>query len=856
MLHFWLSTALATAPAVPEASAPSAPSPEPVPAPEPPPPAVGPSLPQPISVPSAPYPEAELAAGIEASVLLEVAVSTTGDVTGVGVVESAGPDFDTGAMAALRGARFKPGTDEAGAPVATVILYRYRYTLARVAKVSVQGHVRLADDSPVAGVPLKLVGTAGEVRFATTGEEGDFRFADLADGVWTLVLEAPPLATVTTPLTVTAGTVTEAELRTQIVTPEGGDVPGEVVVIEGRAISSEVSERTLRAEDIAFLPGTNGDVVKVVQNLPGVARPPLGTGNLIIRGTAPEDSAAFLDGSRIPVVFHFGGLTTVINGGLLDEVSFVPGNASARYGRFLGGMVELGTRDEAPVGQHGTVQVDLYQATLFAESAIAPDAGLTLSLRRSYADAVLVPIFAAIPDFDIQAPRFFDIQARGQARVGATRLEAMLMLSDDTFALIGEEDGAVQVGLSTNFWRGRVSALTDLSGGWTNELRLSTGYDAQEFRFDTTGTARETTIAFALREELALPVADGRKLGWRLGLDIDSGPQEFLYDVPAFGPREEGGAFRFAPGAYAEATVQLGPVRLIPGLRADVLVLDSDYANVAIDPRFSARWSATDTTAVRVGVGRYSQFPTVRQLLPDGDGNPDLHAASALQTSVGLDQELFEVVRVEVTGFYNDLSDLVVGREDRISFFTGPPVAGPQDTGEYANEGTGRVYGGELLVRLDTPSTLALLSLTASRSTRVKRPGDDEVLFPYDQPIVLSALASQKLPKDWRIGARVRYGSGNPYTPVTNRVYDMGSRSFIPLYDDSVSDRLPDFFSLDVRVDKRWVRSWGEFSLYLDVQNATNAQNVEVQSWSYDYGTADPVTGLPIFPTFGLEAKW
>ena len=121
---------------------------------------------------------------------------------------------------------------------------------------------------------------------------------------------------------------------------------------------------------------------------------------------------------------------------------------------------------------------------------------------------------------------------------------------------------------------------------------------------------------------------------------------------------------------------------------------------------------------------------------------------------------------------------------------------------------------------------------------------------------MLSALASQKLPKDWRIGARVRYGSGNPYTPVTNRVYDMGSRSFIPLYDDSVSDRLPDFFSLDVRVDKRWVRSWGEFSLYLDVQNATNAQNVEVQSWSYDYGTADPVTGLPIFPTFGLEAKW
>lgn len=849
----WLTAALAVEPTgaptgVPPA--PAAPSPAEAPA------ASRAALPSRVSVPSAPYPEAALAAGQEASVLLEVAVTSAGDVSGVGVVESAGPEFDAGALAALRGARFTPGTNEAGEPVATVILYRYRYTLARVATVSVRGRVLLADDSAVAGVALKIVGAGGDTRFATTSESGEFRFADLADGAWTLVLEAPPLETVTTPLTVTAGTVTVAELRTRIEAPERGGVPGEVVVVEGRAISSEVSERTLSADEIAFLPGTNGDVVKAVQNLPGVSRPPLGTGNLIIRGTAPEDSAAFLDGSRIPVVFHFGGLTTVINGGLLDEVSFVPGNASARYGRFLGGMVELGTRDEAPEGQHGTVQIDLYQATLFAESAIAPDAGLTLSLRRSYADSVLVPIFAAIPDFDIQAPRFFDIQARGQARAGATRLETMLTLSDDTFALINEEDGAVQIGLSTNFWRGRLSALTELDRGWTNELRFSTGYDAQEFRFDVTGTARETNTAFSLREEVAVPVAGGRRVGWRLGLDLDSGPQAFLYNVPAFGPKEEGEAFRFAPAAYVESTIQVGPVRLIPGLRVDGLVLDTDYANVAVDPRFSGRWAATDTTVVRVGVGRYSQFPTVRQLLPDGDGNPDLHAASALQTSLGIDQELLGLLRIEVTGFYNDLSDLVVGREDRIAFFTGPPLGGPQDIDPYANDGTGRVYGGELLVRLDAPTTLALVSLTASKSTRVKRPGDDEVLFPYDQPVVLSVLGSQKLPRDWRVGGRVRFGSGNPYTPVTNRVYDMGSRSFIPLYADSASDRLPDFFSLDVRVDKRWVRSWGEFSLYLDVQNATNAQNVEVQSWSYDYRTADPVTGLPIFPTFGLEAKW
>ena len=143
-----------------------------------------------------------------------------------------------------------------------------------------------------------------------------------------------------------------------------------------------------------------------------------------------------------------------------------------------------------------------------------------------------------------------------------------------------------------------------------------------------------------------------------------------------------------------------------------------------------------------------------------------------------------------------------------------------------------------------------------SNSARVKRPGQDEVLFEYDQPLVLNVLGSQKLPRGYRVGARARFGSGNPSTPVVNRVYDMDSRSFIPIYGERDSARLPPFFSLDVRGDKTWEKDWGEISLYLDVQNATNAKNVEVMNWTYDYGEPDPIAGLPVFPTFGLEAKW
>ena len=100
---------------------------------------------------------------------------------------------------------------------------------------------------------------------------------------------------------------------------------------------------------------------------------------------------------------------------------------------------------------------------------------------------------------------------------------------------------------------------------------------------------------------------------------------------------------------------------------------------------------------------------------------------------------------------------------------------------------------------------MALISATVGNSARVDRVGDDEELFAYDQPYVLNALGSYKLPKRWRVGARLRVSAGNPYTPVNNRIYDLNQRVFIPVYGARDSARLPTFWSIDIRFDKDYV---------------------------------------------------
>jgi hypothetical protein len=597
-------------------------------------------------------------------------------------------------------------------------------------------------------------------------------------------------------------------------------------------------------------------VIKVVQNLPGVARPPLGIGQLILRGTAPEDSQYFLDGGNIPIVFHFSGLSTVVNSDLLREVAYLPGNFGVRYGRVLGGLVDIRTDDELPEATNGNLAVDVFQSTAFFEAKVGQRTALSFSARRSYVDVFLDPIFESMGNgASIRTPRYWDVQARVLHKAGRLgTFDALFLASDDGFAFSGANDGD---GLSfgTSFQKVRLSWERDLPGSWSSETVLVAGPTDNTFDVGEGGEAWERPILGNLRQEFVRLPRDDGKLGWRLGADLLGGVDRFLYDVTEFGlKREEGDTPLFAPALYVEPTVKLGRYTVIPGLRADALLLE-DLSKLAIDPRLVVKHDTTDTTLLKASIGKHSQWPTTRQLTPAGDGNAELTAPWSLQSSLGLEQRLPRNFTLEATAFRSDLMDLIVGREDRFAFFTGPPPSGPFDTEGYANAGSGRVYGLEGLLKYQDADTTGLLAVTGSRSERTGRSGDTR-LFRYDQPIVLNALVSRALPRRWRVGTRVRFTAGDPYTPVVNRLYELDGRSFIPVYGETDSSRLPPFWSVDLRVDRDYkFRRW-TLTAYLDLQNAFYAKNVEVMSWTYDYREEAPVTGNPPLPAFGLKGSF
>lgn len=819
-----------------------------------------PVLPTPTTTVPAVYPPEALAGGARAEVLLELDVTAAGMVSAVRVVTSGGAAFDAAAVQAARSFRFAPGTDADGVAVGATVVYRIAFEPSLAPPLSVEGDVREAGTRQrLAGVDVVLE-RAGERILATTDAEGAFRVAGLADGAWTIRTDARGYRDDPVPITVAAGRVSTVRLFPVEDRPwetVTGGVSEELVIV-GRRVAPEVTERTLSQEEARYLPGTAGDIVRVVQNLPGVARPPLGIGQLVIRGTAPEDSAYVLDGAPIPNVFHFAGLSTVLNGDAIAEIALLPGNYGVRYGRTIGGVVDLRLDTELPERSRGYVSVDLFQTTAYAEQRLGR-AAIAVSGRRSYIDAVLNPILNGIDGVSIRAPRYYDLQARifGETRSGGI-LDALFLVSDDRFRIVGADadgESVVQLGLVSTFQKFRLYSSEPLAAGWRNEASAIFGPEVQAFELGGEDEAYERPFTLAVREEL-LRSAPDEGLGWglRVGTDVQVGRFRYSYALPVFGDPEGADVARLAPGVYLEPTARLGPLALVIGGRADfAVVVGEAWTSLALDPRVSARLDLGPSTVLEASVGGYSQFPTVRQVVEQ----PTLGPQRSWQTSAGLTQSFGRDLTVEVTAYDNRLVDLVSGREDAFRFFTGPPPIGPLDPGAYANVGTGHVYGIEALMRLATERTAAWVSLTVGRSTRTDRPGEPEALFTYDQPVVFTALASRELPRRWRLGARFRASSGNPYTPVVNRFFDTDSRTWLPIYAPEIDGaRLPPFGALDVRFDKEWVyRSW-TLGVYLDVQNATNRQNVEVMSWNEDYSEETPITGLPVVPAFGVRGEW
>ena len=255
--------------------------------------------------------------------------------------------------------------------------------------------------------------------------------------------------------------------------------------------------------------------------------------------------------------------------------------------------------------------------------------------------------------------------------------------------------------------------------------------------------------------------------------------------------------------------------------------------------------------------GLYSQPPDPFDLEPAPLGNPSLRHEKAFQVSAGVEHRFTDVISADLTAYYNR-------RYDNTSW-PGPLVVQPDGTttGQrygYGNDGLGRAYGLELLVRHEvTRDFFGWLAYTLNRS-EARTAGSDEgyVVTSYDETHILTAVASYRLPLGFELGARFRYVTGRPYTPVDHPfdLYGVDGNRYYGVSGERRSRRYAPFNQLDFRIDKTFVYTSWSLDLYLDVQNVYNAANTEAVMYDYRYRQMVPVPGLPFLPVLGVKGTF
>jgi hypothetical protein len=779
---------------------------------------------------------------------------------------------------------------EATAPAATAVAAPALATPANLA-----GQVRLAgSNAPLEGAMVLLDGD----RAATTDAEGRFVLRGLTAGEHLISLVGPQGQDVHTQLTLPPGSSLERTF-----TLRAREVEQVTVVQKVERPRPEAGEVDLSQREVSEVAGTFGDPARVIENLPGASRAPGGAGGaLIIRGASPQDSAVLIDGIQIPLLYHFGGLTSVINSEFLSAVSFLPGGFGPQYGRATAGVVQIESAALSCDGLRASASVDPLDAELFACAPVGRWR-VAAAARRSYLDAFLPAILrASAKDGEsptIVTPAYFDYQVKAERTWDGQRLELFAFGARDAFKLSrasSEEDADMSLGGSVTYHRFQIRHLA-----FGERLRLESAVVPGFLRgtqedgsqdLSTRHHAEGNVYTVQWRETATLRL--DHWLTARGGIDHLLTHFDFQsldqirnlarrYPTPletdASNQSDWHQSSTSVDQAYwAELVLNATDhLTVTPGLRVANLAL-ARTRRFVLEPRVAARWQATTRTAFTAAGGVYRKLPDLFSgLLVDGFGQPKLDAERAVHMVTGVERQLgpFET---KLEGFYVR-RDRLPSPTDEVEIGGGKaqPVL-------FRSDGSGRSYGLEVMVRLPADERRRFsgwVAYTLSRSYRSDRMGfasggsefmsydpttprrgnlseqTHEYLSPYDQTHILTTVGRWELPWNSSLGFRFQLVTGNPTTPLQRgeTYYDADSDRYQvrPGSVASGSERLPTFHRLDLRFDKHWQFAHWRLTAYLELVNAYNRRPVESIGYDYRYRTRTELKGLPILPLLGIK---
>jgi len=596
------------------------------------------------------------------------------------------------------------------------------------------------------------------------------------------------------------------------------DIAADNVVTIKAVQRREVSRKVVSTEEAEII-ASGGEPTRITATLPGVQTRPF-QGEVIVRGSAPEDTTYYIDDLLVPSVYHGVGSQSVLPPQLLEQVEISTGGFGAYRGEATGGVVELKTKSQIPERSKTslTLNVPFFVGALHERQLGAGSSpwGLWVGARKSTIEYALRPIFEGMEDQDLSVVPFFadGIVMLTQPREnGLRKLKVLYYLDGIELASSevspGDESGQGKIDINRSYVAASYRKEYKLSKSWKYASELQYIYDRirnefagdrlfldihearlfheWQYRYKTGGQKRS-------RNKLLLGIEPSLQWG-----DVDIDVPRINRDDPFFDFEEADqvaldqpfDVFQF--GLWGSVDQYFGKWLLQPGLRVQH---NSQIDAWSVDPRLSAFYRLTPKQSLKASAGLYSISPNPQEST-EPSGNPDLEFERSRHFVLGWESRWTDKLRSSLELFYK-WNDRMV-QSDR--------------AGNFLGSGRLRVYGVEIFLRrLQNARFFGWLSYTYSRADIRKASGEPKIPSADDQRHVLQLVSGYKASASFQLGARALVQSGKPFTPVGSVAYHAGFDSYqgrLGAAESENSKRLPGSQSLDLFAQKDFLfKKW------------------------------------------------
>ena len=646
------------------------------------------------------------------------------------------------------------------------------------------------------------------------------------------------------------------------------------------------------------------DVLKAIQQQPGIQGGIEGSAGLFVRGGGAGENLYLIDDVPVYNVSHLYGFVSTFNSSAVKDLKVMKGCFPAAYGGRASSVIDVRTRDGNNRAFHGEISLGMISSKLMFEGPLlSQKTTFIVSARRSYLDlftnilkntGLLNSSFPKYYFYDINAKVVHTFSSRDRIYLSFYNGKDHIRNVHETTEELSETSKYSENNTETSGWGNLLGTLRwNHNAGSSLFINTTVAYSKYDYFTDRNYSSRYEDLVSGF------DISRDYYAGYYSRIQDIIAKTDFSYSVNSKQTVRFGAGYTFhtlSPGTntyslndealnvtrdtsftndliqageyflYSEYEAQIGRATLNLGIRASGFLADSaHYFNP--EPRLSFNYMLLPKLALKAGYSRMEQYihllstsgvsmptdlwiPSTRGIRPLGSDQVNAGLAFEWQ-SITLTAEVYRKWLNHTTDFSNGAS---------LSTDLRPWY-------EKTTQGAGGAKGFEISLEKLKGSVSGNISYTLAKADR-KYPAINhgkEFPFSYDRRHNFNIFVNWIISPKYDVSAAWIYGTGYPATiPVEKYLPGLGIYNTdseyggeIDYYPSRNNVHMAAYHRLDISFHYKVTTRIGEHTISVDVFNVYNRKNPIYMYYSgYRVKTLQYANLLPVIPSLTYTLRF